>query len=320
MTKIDINTHYVYWAGSDLAQYKEWGNVWQQLNVLHDLLSDLEGEDASIQGLVNTAKNEIRELQWDYMRPVSNGMDLLGNICKESAVRFEDVDKKWEDHFSSTRGETPISAVMNDVKEEFREPVKNLILSIAHNLGDKELEELIERNIDTIVNNVLDALPGFYLDICLIAAGGAGFGLLVKDLANVAISSIVEIACDELGDDAERCKSLYSAAGLEISYEDGKVGVGTVIDTYDLRGENPITSVHGFNSWSGAILDADDKLNSLNENSTELTGYSYQCFGQEVGSEKQNKDSAIAHESVSRYSEEIMREANTMPEDIELDY
>ena len=81
-----------------------------------------------------------------------------------------------------------------------------------------------------------------------------------------------------------------------------------------------MTSVQGFNSWSGAILDADEKLNSLNESSTELTGYSYQCFGQEVGSEKKKEDSPIAHESVLRYSEEIRREANTMPEDIDLDY
>lgn len=314
MTWIDIDTNSVRQAGRDLQNKRDWDTVWELLRQLDVALSTMgSAADASTQSYVNSAKNAINSLKWDHLAPISEAMNRLGNICVESADKFEQVDDKWNKHFESTGADhviTPISWAMDQVKEGCRDDVRQMLLDIAHDFG---LEELInDDTVDIIVDKVLDALPGLILDGALaFASGGTAVGLLLADLGTLVASTVAEIAIDKNLSN-EKVKSLYAFISPGISYDEEGYSVSTIKDTYDLRGlsdATPKAKALSGSSVGQLFLDVDSKVSSIEYDG----GYEYQCFGQETGHESKNKDRGLAKEQEAMKQREKIEKFNKMP-------
>lgn len=314
MTWIDIDTNSVRQAGRDLQNKRDWNNIWNLLERLDGQLATMGAEaDASTQSYVNSAKNAINSLRWDHLAPISDAMWRLGNICVESADKFEQVDDKWNKHFESTGSDhvvTPISWAMDQLKEACRDDARQMLLDIAHDFG---LEGLInEDTVDTIVDKVLDSLPGLVLDGALaIASWGTAGGLFVADLLSLVVSIVGEIAVNE-NVSSEKVKSLYAFVNPGISYGEDGYSVGTVVDTYDLRGlsdSTPKAKALSGSSVGQFALDVDSKISSIEYDA----GFEYQCFGQETGQESKDKGRGLAKEQEAMKQREKIEKFNKMP-------
>lgn len=313
MTKIDINTDRVKIAGCDLRKDKDWNNVWTLLNRLSCQLSGLDWTaDTKTREYISSAKEAINKLQWEYLNPITVSIDRLGNICINAADKFEAVDEKWSNHFASTSADnvtTPLSAALNLLKGSLKEPVTDLIKELTKAIGG-DLGAFILANAEKICDHVLDALPGFAIDI-VAAASGVGMGLLVADLANVIISTIIDISLDDNSASEKNLKQLYSLSGVGVGYNKdhkfwgehtGGFKPKTVIATYDLRGKD-LTSTIGKCSVGKLILDVDSKISSKEYN----IGYDYQCFGQQTGQESKDLTRGLAEQQ--KQAEQAERDA-----------
>ncbi len=314
MTLIDIETNAIRQAGRDLQNKRDWDNIWNLLDRLSGLLTSMgSSADASTQSYVNSANNAINSLKWDNLAPISDAMNRLGSICIESAEKFEQVDDKWSKHFESTGSEhvvTPISWAMDQVKDACRDDVKQFLLDVANDFG---LEELINENtVDTIVEKVLDAIPGLVLDFAMaFASGGTAAGLVLANLGSLVVSIVGEIAVDNNVSN-ETIKNLYSIVNPGISYDDKGYHVSTIKDTYDLRGLDDSTrkakALTG-SSIGSLALDVDSKISSIEYD----VGYEYQCFGQETGKESKDYDRGLAKEQQAVKQREKIKKFNDMP-------
>lgn len=320
MTMIEINTGPVRLAGDSYLKYRDWNASWGALNALHDSLGELYfAVNTSTRSLIDSTKDEIRQLQWDCMDPISNAMWQLGNTCITAADVFQEVENKWESHYESTScqklsdGAATLSGVYDEIKKALEDPLRVAIMSIAKNSGNAELEKIISDNLELILNNILDALPSLGLDVIACFFGGAGVGLLIADLTSVVFSTIVEVLPAD-----EDLKGLYSTCGVALGYEKptGKedpffcgYNVSTALDPYNI-GELDYSSTKARVSTNTSIGQAVWSLDSSISSYEFNKGYDYQCFGQQTGSEDTvNTEKPMAQMQQGKKSRELAAEA-----------